>query len=77
MKLKKSAKNRKNEKTQHLMGCFKSKKEFKINCWNFGLFLAYFEQKGAKNVFFCDFLKNCEFWSKFDISNVFLGEFPF
>ena len=57
MKLKKSAKNRKNEKTQHLMGCFKSKKESKINFWNFCLFLAYFEQKVAKNVFCCDFLK--------------------
>ena len=77
MKLKKSAKNRKNEKTQHLMGCFKSKKEFNINIWNFGLFLAYFEQKGGKKHVFCDFLKNCEFWSKFDITNVFLGEFPF
>ena len=77
MKLKKSAKNRKNEKTQHLMGCFKSIKEFKINFWNFCLFLAYFEQKVAKNVFFCDFLKNCEFRSKFDITNVFLVKFPF
>ena len=77
MKLKKSAKNRKNEKTQHLMGCFKSKKEFKINFWNLYIFLAYFEQKVAKNVFFCDFLKNCEFWSKFDITNVFLMKFPF
>ena len=64
MKLKKSAKNRKNEKAQHLMRCFKSKKEFNINCWNFGLFWAYFEQKQAKNVFFCDFLKNCEFLVK-------------
>ena len=31
----------------------------------------------AKNVFFCDFLKNCEFWSKYDITNVFLVKFPF
>ena len=76
MKLKKSAKNRKNEKTQHLMGCFKSKKEFKINVWNLCLFLAYFEQKWQKRVF-CNFLKNCEFWSKFDITNVFLVKFPF
>ena len=52
MKLKQSAKNRKNEKTQHLMGCFESKKDFKINVWNFCLFLAYFEQKVAKNMFF-------------------------
>ena len=78
MKLKKSEKNRKNEKTQHLMGCFKSKKESKINFRNFCLFLAYFEQKVAKNVFFfCDFLKNCEFWSKFGITIVFLVKFPF
>ena len=76
MKLKKLAKNRKNEKMQHLMGCFKSKKEFKINFWNFCLFLAYFEQKVAKKRVFCDFLKNCEFWSKFDITNVFLMKFP-
>ena len=55
MKLKKSAKNRKNEKTQHLMGCFKSKKEFKINFSNLCLFLAYFEQKVAKKRVFCVF----------------------
>ena len=61
MKLKKSAKNRKNEKTQHLMGCFKSKKEFKINFWNFCLFLAYFEQKVAKNLFFFIFSKTVSF----------------
>ena len=36
------------------MGCFKSKKEFKIN---FRLFLAYFEQKVAKNMFFVIFSK--------------------
>ena len=75
MKLKKSAKNCKNEKMQHLMGCFKSIKEFKINFWNFCLFSAYFEQKVAKNVL--RFSKNCEFWSKFDITNVFLVKFPF
>ena len=35
------------------MGCFKSKKEFKINFWIFFcLVLAYFEQKVAKKVFF-------------------------
>ena len=59
------------------MGCFKSKKEFKINFWNFCLFLAYFEQKVAKNMFFCDFLKNANFWSKFNVTNVFLVKFPF
>ena len=31
MKFKKSAKTRKNEKTQHLNGCFKSIKQFHIN----------------------------------------------
>ena len=61
MKLKKSAKYRQNEKTQHLMGCFKSKKEFQINFWNFCLFLAYFEQKVAKNVFFVIFSKTVSF----------------
>ena len=61
MKLKKSAKNRKNEKTQHLMGCFKSKKEFKINFGNFCQILAYFEQKVAKNVFFVIFSNSVDF----------------
>ena len=42
---------------QHVMGCFKSKKEFKINFWNFCQFLAYFEQKVAKNMFFVIFSK--------------------
>ena len=31
MELKKSVEIRKNEKTQHLIRCFKSKKQFKIN----------------------------------------------
>ena len=39
------------------MGCFKSKKEFKINFWNFCPFLAYFEHKVAKNMFFVIFSK--------------------
>ena len=77
MSLKKSAKTHKNEKMQHLMGCLKSKEEFKINFWNICLFLAYFEQKVAKNLFFCDFLKNTYFWSKFNVTNVFLVKFPF
>ena len=59
------------------MGCFKSNKDLKINFWNFCLFLAYFEQKVAKNMFYCDFLKNCDFWSKFNITNVFFVKFPF
>ena len=71
-----SAKNHKNEETQHLMECFKSKKEFKINFLNFCLFLAYFEQKVAKTCF-CDFLKNGDFWSKFNITNVFLVKLSF
>ena len=77
MELKKSAKIHKNEKTQYLIRCFKYKKQVKINFKKFCLFLAYFEQKVAKNMFFCDFLKNCQFWSKFDIINVFLVKFPF
>ena len=57
---------------QHLMGCFKSKKEFKIYFWNFCLFLGYFEQKVVKNMFFCDFLKNGDFLPKFNITMCFL-----
>ena len=57
MLFKKSTQTHKNEKSQHLMGCFKSKKEFKINFWIFFLFLAYFEQKVAKNIFFVFFSK--------------------
>ena len=72
--LKKSAKI---EKMQHLIRCFKSKKQFKINLKNCCQLLAHFEQEVVKNVFFCDFLKKCEFWSKLDITNVFLVKFPF
>ena len=58
MQFKKSAKTHKNEKMQHLMGCFKSKKEFKFNFWILCLFLAYFEQKNvAKNRFLMIFSK--------------------
>ena len=39
------------------MGFFKSKKEFKINFSNFGLFLAYFEQKVPPKMFFVTFSK--------------------
>ena len=67
MKLKKSAKNRKNEKTQHLIRCFKSKKQFQINL----------EQKVAKNVFFVIFSKTVSFGQKLDITNVFLVKFTF
>ena len=55
--IQKISKIHKNEKTQHLMGCVKTKKEFKIDYWNFCLFLAYFEQKVAKNTFFVIFSK--------------------
>ena len=37
--------------------------------------LAHFEQKVAKTCFFNDFLKNCKFWSKFNITNVSLVKF--
>ena len=60
--IKKTAKIRKNEKTQHLMRCFKSKKQFKINFYNFCQFLAHFEQKVAKNVFFVIFAKTVKIW---------------
>ena len=43
------------------MGCFKSKKGFKINFWNLCLFSAYFEQKLAKNMFFVIFSKTVSF----------------
>ena len=43
------------------MGCFKSKKESKISFWSFCPFLAYFEQKVAKNVFFVIFPKTVRF----------------
>ena len=59
------------------MGCFKYKKQFKINFKNFYQFLAHFEQKVAKNMFFCDFLNKCDFGSKFNITTVFLVKFPF
>ena len=72
MKLKKSAKNHKNEKTQHLMGCFKSKEEFKIN---FCLFLAYFEQKVAKNMFFVIFKKTVSFGQNLTLPMYFSGNF--
>ena len=59
------------------MGCFISKQEFKINIWNLCLFLAYFEQNVAKKHIFCGFLKNADFWSKCNVTNVFLVKFPF
>ena len=82
IELKKSAKIHKNEKTQHLIRCFKSKKQFKIIFLILCQFLGHFEQKWQKkppkNVFFCNFFsKNCGFWSKFNINNVFLVKFPF
>ena len=52
MKLKKSSKTRKNEKTQHPNGCFKLIKQFKTN---FDFFVACFERKMAKNMFFVIF----------------------
>ena len=75
MQLKKSAKFRKNEKTQHLMRCFKSKKQFKINFYNFCQFLVHFEQKVAKNVFFCDFRKNTSMWEGSSVRQCFIPLF--
>ena len=75
LKKKKKQKIRKNEKTQHLIRCFKSKKQFKF----FRIFVnfsPFWVQSGKKQVF-CDFLKKYECWSKFDITNVFLVKLPF
>ena len=43
------------------MRCFKSKKPFKIIFYSFCQFLAHFEQKVAKNVFFVIFAKTVSF----------------
>ena len=68
---------KKKEKTQHLIRCFKSKKQFKINFLEFlSIFSPFWTKSGKKCVFYY-FLKNCEFWSKFDITNVFLVRFSF
>ena len=90
MELKKSAKIRKNEKTQHLIRCFNpnldvlspksnSKLIFRIFVIIFLAFILNKKWQKTKLIFsvFCYFLKNCEFWSKFDITNVFLVKFPF
>ena len=55
----------KNEKMQRLNRCCKSKKQFKINFYIFCQFVAHFEQKVAKNVFFVIFSKRSvlvKFW---------------
>ena len=59
------------KKPQHLRGRFKSKKHSKLIFRSFVFFLACLNKKWQKHVF-CDFLKNCDFWSKFNITNVFL-----
>ena len=61
MKPKKLAKNRKNEKTQHLIRCFKFKKQFKIN---FCQFLAHFEQTVVKKTCFLWFSQKKWVWVK-------------
>ena len=62
---------------QHLMECLKTKKEFKINFFEFlSIFSLFWTKSGRKHVF-CGFLKNGDFWSKFNISNVFLVKFAF
>ena len=48
MKLKKSAKTHKNDKTQHLFGCFKSKNQYKKYFFEFLIFEAHFERKIEK-----------------------------
>ena len=57
------------------MGCFKSQKEFKINFWNFCLFLAYFEQKVAKNMFFVIFSKMVIFGQNLTLPMCFFKNF--
>ena len=65
MKLKKSAKARKNEKMQHPNECFKSIKPFRRNFFNYAFFLACFERKIAKkNMFFVIFSKIVIFGKK-------------
>ena len=64
MKFKKSVKTRKNEKMQHLNGCFKSIKQFQSNFENFNFFVASFERKMAKNVYFVIFSKIVIFGKK-------------
>ena len=59
------------------MGCFKSKKEFKINFFKFVSIFSLFWTKSGKKHVFGDFLKNGDFWSKFNITNVFLVNIPF
>ena len=54
------------------MGCFKTKEEFKINFLNFCLFLAYFEQKVAKNTFFVIFSKMVIFGQNLTLPMCFL-----
>ena len=40
------------------------------------IFSLSWTKSGKKHVF-CNFLKNTDFWSKFNITNVFLVKFPF
>ena len=58
------------------MGCFKTKKEFNINFGILSIFNLFWTKSGKKHVSY-DFLKNGDFWSKFNITNVFLVKFPF
>ena len=59
------------------MRYFKYKKEFKIIFfWILSIFSLFWTKSGKKHVF-CDFLKNGDFWSKFNINTVFPVKFPF
>ena len=79
MELKKSAKNAKMRKLNIYLDVLSPKSNSILILRIFFQFLAHFEQEVEKTFFFffCDFLKNCEFWSKFHITNVFLVKFPF
>ena len=60
-------------------GMFYIQKEIQNKFLEFlSIFNLFRPKSGKKRVFFvCDFLKNGDFWSKFNITNVFLVKFPF
>ena len=59
------------------MGCSKSKKGIQNWFLEFlSIFNLFLTKSGKKHVF-CDFLKNGDIWSKFNIPNVFIVKFPF
>ena len=59
------------------MICFKSEKEFEINFFEFLSVFSLFWTKSDTKQVFCDFLKNGDFWLKFNFTNLFHVKFPF